>query len=83
MKEKFTIEVEMEVRWIPYFLAMLKRMQSLGSVGASRRLTFFSDGDGDFHPKFSWTTKIEPIKEPLEPIKDMVYDAGQSLPANK
>lgn len=76
MKEKFTIEVEMEVRWIPIFLAFLKRMQTLGNVGASRTLSFFADGDGDFHPKFSWTTKIAPKEESLEPIKDQLYDAG-------
>lgn len=73
---KFKIEVKMETRWVPVFLAFLKRMQTLGNVGASRKLTFFSDGDGDFHPKFEWDTDIQPIVEPLEPIKDVLYDAG-------
>jgi hypothetical protein len=76
MKETFNIKVTMETRWIPVFLAMLKRMQSLGNVGASRKLTFYSDGDGDFHPKFEWDTTVEPLKEPLEPIKNSIYDAG-------
>ena len=76
MKQTFNIKVTMEIRWIPVFLAFLKRMQSLGNVGSSRKLTFFSDGDGDFHPKFEFDTDIQPLKEPLEPIKDALYDAG-------
>ena len=76
MKEEFTIKVKMEKRWIPVFLAFLKRMQTLGNVGSSRKLTFYSDGDGDFHPKFEWDTEIKPIEIPLEPIKDQLFDAG-------
>ena len=42
----------MPERWASQFLGMLAEMQRLGSVGSSRSMIFFSDGDGDFHPKF-------------------------------
>jgi hypothetical protein len=74
---KFTIEVEMKDRWIPHFLSMLKYMQRLGGLGASRQVTFFSDGDGDFHPKFKWSPAL---KDNAKPVKDeggnRTYDAG-------
>lgn len=49
---KFSVECEMQDRWVPQFLAMLEYMERLGQVGSSRSLTFYADGDGDFHPKF-------------------------------
>ena len=74
--KKFTIEVEMNERWIPHFMSMLKHMQSLGNIGASRQVAIFADGDGDFRPKFS--TDIE--YEKVEPVRDfngnVTYDAG-------
>ena len=48
----FTIHCTMKRRWAAQFLGMLAKMQRLGGVGASRQITFFSDGDGDFRPKF-------------------------------
>lgn len=42
----------MRKRWIPSFLGMLKYMEQLGDLGASRVAAFYSDGDGDFRPKF-------------------------------
>ena len=75
MKE-FTIKVEMQERWIPHFLSMLKYMQRLGSMGASRIVSIYADGDGDFSPKFDFSVGFEE----REPIKDVggnrVYDAG-------
>lgn len=73
MKKKFTIECEMEERWIPHFLGMLERMRYLGSIGSSRRVTLFSDGDGDFHPKFNWDVTLP---KPAEPKSENFYDAG-------
>ena len=74
---KFTIEVEMKDRWIPHFLAMLKYMQDLGGMGASRTVSFYADGDGDFHPKFKWSSSL---KDDVKPISDRngdrFYDAG-------
>lgn len=59
---KFTINVEMQERWIPYFLGMLKTMQILGDIGSSRIIKFNSDGDGDFRPKFDWDIDVDHIK---------------------
>lgn len=71
-RTRFYIEVEMKDRWIPYFMSMLQRMQYLGNIGSSRPVTFFSDGDGDFQPKFNADIDWE-YKEPRE---DGVFDAG-------
>jgi hypothetical protein len=76
-KKKFTVECEMNERWIPHFLGMLKYMQQLGSLGSSRNVTFYVDGDGDFHPKFSWPADLpEPAKSISERNGDRTYDAG-------
>lgn len=48
----FNIKCTMDERWADAFIGMLVKMQLLGSVGSSRVLAFFSDGDGSFRPKF-------------------------------
>ena len=63
----FTIKCDMEQRWVPYFLGMLQYMEQLGGLGGSRKVTFYSDGDGDFRPKFS----VDDI-----PIKETEYTEG-------
>ena len=75
---EFTIKVNMRTRWIPHFLGMLKRMQYLGSIGSSREITIYSDGDGDFRPVFEWDRDL-PV--PVEPLKEFpngntFFDAG-------
>ena len=52
-KVKFTVECEMEERWKDYFLSFLKTMEFFGQAGHSELLGFYSDGDGDFRPKFN------------------------------
>ena len=60
-KVKFTIECEMEERWKDYFLSFLKTMECFGQMGHSELLGFYSDGDGDFRPKFDFKeTKYTP-----------------------
>lgn len=65
--QEFEIKVRMKKRWIPHFLALLHTMQSYGGLGCSRLLSFYSDGDGDFRPKFEWPRHLcchaEPIKD--------------------
>jgi len=74
---KFTIEVEMKDRWIPYFLSMLKYMERLGGLGSSRKVTFYADGDGDFRPKFKWSPALKDDVKPIEDHNgDRFYDAG-------
>jgi len=74
---KFEISVEMPERWVPHFRGMLEYMQQLGNVGASREITFMSDGDGDFRPKFSFSKEIASAADPIEDHDgNRYYDAG-------
>ena len=74
---KFTIQCEMKARWVPHFLAMLKYMQLLGNVGASRKVSIYADGDGDFRPKFKWNTAFRSDAKPVKDHHgDRLYDAG-------
>lgn len=83
-EQTFTIKVTMNKRWVPYFLGMLKMMERLGKLGASRSVALYSDGDGDFRPHFEWDENLPPVAEPLkkEPIglsplsNGYVFDAG-------
>jgi hypothetical protein len=75
MKARFTIKCDMEERWVPQFLGMLKLMQSLGNLGGSRMIKFYSDGDGDFRPKFEWNTSIDPAL-PEWKGDEAIFDAG-------
>ena len=76
----FTINVEMSERWVPHFLAMLKTMQAYGSIGCSRTVAIYSDGDGDFRPKFSWSPALNDCAKPVagwgEHEGDVKFDAG-------
>ena len=74
MKKKFTIEVEMEERWINCFMSMLNKMENLGRLGASRTVSIFADGDGDFQPKFKSDVEWEKV-EPVDK-NNSHYDAG-------
>ena len=75
--KKFTIECEMRERWIPHFLSMLRYMQQLGSMGGSRMVTFYADGDGDFNPKFKWDEELPSDAKPIEDNGgNRIYDAG-------
>jgi hypothetical protein len=80
MKEditEFTIKCSMRSRWVPHFLAMLKYMQQLGGLGSSRMVSFYSDGDGDFRPKFEWDSTLASDANPISDNKgDRTYDAG-------
>ena len=67
----------MRTRWVPHFLAMLRYMQYLGGVGGSRNVTFYADGDGDFHPEFKWDKDLPcEAKHVKEHDGDRTYDAG-------
>lgn len=79
---KFNIECEMRPRWILIFCAMLKKMQYLGSIGSSREVAIYSDGDRDFNPKFKWDEKVcadsslAVVKEYKKERDGILYDAG-------
>ena len=73
----FTIEVKMRSRWVPHFLGMLKYMEYLGSIGGSRLVSLYSDGDGDFHPKFKWDSTLPQLAlHKKEDDGDRTWDAG-------
>ncbi|MCI6676118.1 MAG: hypothetical protein MSG78_04310, partial [Clostridiales bacterium] len=48
----FDIKVTMNERCVDDFCSMLNWMQSCGDLGHSSLVGFYSDGDGDFRPKF-------------------------------
>jgi len=77
MNRTFLIKVTMRDRWIPHFIGMLKYMEQIGNIGASRRVSIYSDGDGDFNPKFKF---LGVDVEPAPPVEDKhghrLYDAG-------
>ena len=67
----------MKARWVPHFLAMLKYMQFLGNVGASRKVALYADGDGDFRPKFKWSSALRSDAKPTNDRDgDRLFDAG-------
>ena len=70
----------MRERWVSTFLGMLARMQYLGAIGSSRHVTIFSDGDGDFRPRFDIATEETyhgPFDEPAgQQGGHTLFDAG-------
>ena len=76
LKKKFTIEVEMEERWIDDFCSMLKEMERLGNIGSSKKVGIYSDGDGDFRPKFDIDTEYSKVPPIINKKKKKIYDAG-------
>lgn len=61
MKKKFSINCEMEERWIPYFIGLLKNMERNGEIGHSSMIAFYADGDGDFRPRFDVDVATEDV----------------------
>ena len=57
-KKKFTIECEMEERWIDDFCSFLEYLEWCGRVGHSSAVGFGADGDGDFRPTFDISIKF-------------------------
>jgi len=73
---KFTIQCEIKDRWVPHFLSMLRYMEHLGRIGASRS-SLYADGDGDFRPKFKWNPALSSEAKPADDRRgDRLYDAG-------
>lgn len=77
MNKEITITMTVEERWISHFCSMLKEMEKNGIVGHSSLIGFYSDGDGDFRPKFtiSEETKTEYGCRNTSKIPEIVFDA--------
>lgn len=81
-KVKFTIECEMNERWVNDFCSMLNWMQSCGNIGHSSLVGFYADGDGDFRPKFTINTNWEKTEGiwrkdgKLTRPPEVMFDAG-------
>ena len=73
---KFSVTCEMPIRWVPQFLSMLAEMQTLGSVGSSRVVSIFADGDGDFRPKFTHHVKFDIVTAKIGEGDSRQFDAG-------
>ena len=74
----FNIKVTMNERWINDFCSMLKYMEYCGDIGHSSIVGFYSDGDGDFRPKFEIDTNYEETKGYNNnlPKLEVIFDAG-------
>lgn len=74
---KFTIDCEIPERWVNDFCAMLKTMEYFGDLGHSGVVGIYSDGDGDFRPRFNIKTIYDENRTPLDKYKPMtIFDAG-------
>ena len=81
MEKEFTIHCKMKDRWVATFIKMLKSMEYCGNIGHSEYVGLFSDGDGDFQPKFTFEKSLEDIGDKPINIKNpsgqmTMYDAG-------
>lgn len=56
---EFNIKVKMNERWVNDFCSMLKYMEYCGDIGHSSKVGFYSDGDGDFRPKFEFDCEYQ------------------------
>ena len=76
---EFNIKVTMNERWVNDFCSMLNWMQSCGNLGHSSIVGFYSDGDGDFRPKFTHNFAEFTETEPRTDTDDeniLFWDAG-------
>ena len=55
---------------------MLKEMERLGNIGSSKKVGIYSDGDGDFRPKFDIDTEYKKTFPITNTSCEEIYDAG-------
>lgn len=76
---ELNIKAKMPERWVDQFCSMLTAMEHNGVVGHSERVGIYSDGDGDFRPKFEFD---KPFKhesghyESEDGHRVLMFDAG-------
>lgn len=81
--KRFHIDVDMEERWIPHFCSMLKKMEYNGNIGHSQIERFYSDGDGDFRPKFNFDVDFEQQKPKNKEIQTTRFTTINDLRQGK
>ena len=73
---EFDVHCKMNKAWANEFMSMLNLIQSFGELGTSEHIDIYSDGDGDFRPKFDTDFKYTK-REPHKSVDgDFVFDAG-------
>ena len=81
-KVELNIKATMDERWVNDFCSMLNWMQRCGELGHSSVVAFYSDGDGDFRPKFEFDRDYDKTdgywaKDGKSlPEIEVIYDAG-------
>ena len=81
-KVELNIKATMDERWVNDFCSMLNWMQRCGELGHSSVVAFYSDGDGDFRPKFEFDREYNKTdgywaKDGKSlPEIEVIYDAG-------
>lgn len=83
MSKEVTLNIKatMSERWVDDFCSMLKWMERCGNMGHSSITAFYSDGDGDFRPKFEFDREFEQkegfTREERPTIDfEVLFDAG-------
>ena len=71
--ESFGVFADMKPRWRQQFLDMLDSMAACGSMGCSRQVKFYADGDGDFRPQFAFDKSLY---TPTTGQLKLTFDAG-------
>lgn len=80
----FNVTCTMPERWADAFCSMLSMMEKNGNIGHSSIIGFYSDGDGDYRPKFQidreyhegyCCRKEKLIDEEKMPRPEVLFDA--------
>lgn len=76
----FNVKCTMPKVWASHFQSFLKRMEEYGNIGHSGQLAFYSDGGGNYRPKFKFSTEFERVDgHPSSRINskaEELFDAG-------
>jgi len=70
------IKADIPDRWKDEFISMLKRMQLFGEMGHSGWIGLYSDGDGDFRPKFEVNNRVWEFTQPAIEHEKVSIDYG-------
>ena len=68
MEKEIKIKMKLEEECIPTFIAFLEELEYNGNIGHSEIIGIFSDGDGNFRPKFEIKSGIETIIDLREKV---------------